>query len=419
MEEARLIEELVQQLERQAEAGPSGESAEETAMSIHEIVSFAETLKSTRRSERLSASALTTALERHPETRARMLIDNHESYQTWGLAECLMERVQQAIWDTEPTRAVRLARLAASAADRADRELYGPNLVNDLRTQAWGALGNAYRCAGQFKNARAALDRAGELLLQGTGDPIEESYLLSYRASLEIDLGSYEQALARLDEAIRIYREIDDSVLLGRVLVQKSLAAGFLDPHQGVAIARQALELIDAESDPRLHLGAKHYLILWLNDADEPEQALMLLEANRSLYRRMASDWWLLRLAWMEGRLLVSLDRLEEADAALEFLLSEMVLRDLALESALVTLDLAGCRLARGKVRAAQELIAAMADKLGCWGVHERAREAWTLLERQLVEECRATAMLQRIHEVALFIQRSWKNPKLTFEAQV
>lgn len=416
MGQTQLIEELTRRFEADASlaAGGGGEPR-----SIPEIVEAAERLKSTHRSERLSASALTSSLERHPETRARLLIDNHESYQTWGLAETLMGRAQRAIYDAEPTRAVRLARLAASTADRVDPSVYGTSLTNDLRTHAWAALGNAYRCAGQFKNSRAAFDRADELLADGTGDPIEEASLLSYRASLEIDLGAYDQAINLLDESIRIYREIEDDQLLGRAMVQKSLAAGFLDPVVGTELAHQALELIDGEEDPRLFLCARHNLIMWLNDCDQAEQALMILEGSRGLYRSMDSAWWNLRLGWMEGRILASLDRLDEADAAFSFLLSEMVHRDLSLESVLVTLDLAACRLAQGEIRDAQELIAAMTEKLRAWGVHHRAREAWTLLQQQVLEESRATAIIDKLREVGLYIQRSWKNPKLTFEAQV
>lgn len=417
MGRTRLIDELTRRFEADAFSVTVDDG--EPSSSIPEIVAEAERLKSTQRRERLSASALTTSLERHPETRARLLIDNHESYQTWGLAETLMERAQQAIYDAEPTRAVRLARLAASTADRIDQSIYGDSLTNDLRTQTWAALGNAYRCAGQFKNSRAAFDGADQSLANGTGDPIEEACLLSYRASLEIDLGSYDQAISLLDESIRIYREIEDDQLLGRAMVQKSLAAGFLDPIAGTELAHAALELIDPEEDPRLYLCARHNLIMWLNDCDQAEQALMILEASRGLYRAMDSAWWNLRLGWMEGRILASLDRLEEADAAFSFLLSEMIQRDLSLESVLVTLDLAACRLAQGEIRDAQELIAAMTEKLRAWGVHHRAREAWTLLHQQVLEESRTTALIETVREVGLYIQRSWKNPKLTFEAQV
>jgi len=384
--------------------------------SIVALVELAEVLRVAQTEERRQAPILAAQLERQPETRARLQIDHQAHFQTWGLAEELLERTLQAIYNADPCRAVRIARLAVAVADHLDTDRYLPSLTIDLRARAWASLGNSYRCAGQLGAAAAALNRAAEILVDGTGDPIEEATLLSFQASLETDLGNFDQAIASIERTCSIYRDIGEERLLARSCVQLTVPSVASDPAGGYVQAERAESLIDAEQDPRLFLIARHNRIRALVDLGEPERASMLLEASRKHYRRVSEVWSEIGLAWTEARLSAALGHLEEAEAAFVVLLDEVLERGYQLDSALVALDLAACHLSRGRTAEASELAASMTPHLQACGAHHRAREAWALLQQALQTQ-RATTEL--IHEISQYLRRYWNNPDPTLPARL
>ena len=136
----------------------------------------------------------------------------------------------------------------------------------------------------------------------------------------------------------------------------------------------------------------------------------MLLEASRKYYRQADNAWAIVNLGWVEAQLSAALGNLEEAEAAFEVLLDEVVATGRRLESALVALDLAACRLALGKTREAADLASSMAEMLRSWGAHSKAHEAWALLHHALKIE---RASVELIREISLFIRQSWSNPEL------
>lgn len=378
--------------------------------SILAIIETAERLRVTQEEERAVAPDLAEQLERHPETRARVMIENGGRFRTWGLAEQLLERSHRAIFENDLCRSVRIARLAVMVANGLDASLYGGPLAADLRARAWSNLGNAYRCAGQVKAAVAAFETAAELLDEGTGDPMEEAALLSYQASLLTDTGNLVDALELLDRISAIYEEIGEDALLARTLVQKSAPLTLADPEQGVQIARAAERLLDPAAEPRLFLIARHNQIRCLVDLGHVEQAQMLLEASRSLYRKAGDQWTDLAVAWTEARIAAGSGDLEEAEAGFEVLLTEVLDAGRQLEGALLALDLAACRIAMGKTREAEEIARSMGHNLQEWGVHSHARDAWGLLTQALRVE-RATVQL--VQDLSSYLQVAWKNPEL------
>lgn len=376
------------------------------------VAEEAERLRLATRAQRTAARELADELERCPETRAPRLLLGRDPHQTWCLAEELIERSRGAIFDSDPCRAVRLARLAVTAAGCLDTRLYGNALAADLRARAWGHLGNAHRCASRLRAAETALGEAEDLLLEGTGDPLEEAHLLSLRASLATSLGDYEGALALLDPALELYLELGERRLAAQVLVQKCGAAGYLDPAEGAELARRAEELLRDSPECRLVSMARHNRVVWLVESGRAEEARELLEASRQLFRRFDGSWTRVHLTWTEARLDLALGEVEEAEARLETLLGELLERDHRLDAALCALDLAACRLAAGRAREAAELAGAMAEHLRAWGAHPRAREAWALLHQSLCLEKATEGLIQ---ELGAYLRRAWKNPRLAF----
>jgi len=397
-------------LDRLAEAEPPRVMDWFPETQLVEIVATAERLRCAEEADRLTAPELAQALERHPETRARMLINHQARFRTWSLAEELIERSRRAIFGNDPFRAVRLSRLAVAVADHLDFGLYPKGLTFDFRARAWSNLGNSYRCASQLKSATAALDRAKDLLLEGTGDPLEEGILLSLDGSLQTDYGRYAAAVGFLEGACSIYRELDEDVCLARTLIKLVTPLHFGSLGNGLAVAREAERLLDPEHQPELFVLARHNHIVTLADSGRPEQAAMLLEASRKYYRQADNAWAIVNLGWVEAQLSAALGNLEEAEAAFAVLFDEVVATGRRLESALVALDLSACRLALGKTREAADLASSMAEMLRSWGAHSKAHEAWALLHHALKIE---RASVELIREISLFVRQSWSNPEL------
>lgn len=383
---------------------------------IASLAQAAQLLRATTEAERFAAPELASRLERHPETRARMLIDNQARYRTWGLAEELMTRSRDTIFAGDPPRGVRLARLAASIADHLDIALYGASLSADLRARAWANLGNAYRCASQLRAAAAALRHADDLLLDGTGDPLEEANVLSLRASLATLMGDHLASEELIDRCVAIYEELDEQQLLATALVKRSAALGFRDPAGAVEAVRRAEALIDRKENARLFWMARHNRVVWLIEGGKADEAARLHAASRALYRSFDDPWSRIHLAWNEARLAFALGDAADAAARFQALLDELLARGHQLDAALCALDLAVCHLGRGDTRGASELAAAMGHHLREWGAHARAREAWALLQHSLSLE-KASEQLAR--ELSLYLRRAWKNPRLSFRPRL
>lgn len=403
-------EELLDRLPAEARQSPTMVLSEPV---VAAVVDQAKKLRLATQARRLPAQELADAMERRPETRARLLLRGHDPFETWVLTEELMERTGRALRASDPCRAVRLARLAVAAAGHLDSELYGRALAADLQARAWGQLGNAFRCASQLPAAATALARARHLIEEGTGDPLEQAHLLGLRASLATTRGDFEGALALLDPALRIYRELGERRLEGRTLIQSCAAAGYLDAAEGAELALEAEELLQAPPEPDLLSMARHNRIVWLVESGRAQEARALLDASGDLLRDFENSPWLrLHLAWTEARLAFAEGDLDGAETRFEALLTDLLAHRHPLEAALCALDLAACHLVAGRPRRASELAATMAGHLREWGAHARAREAWALLQHSLSAE-RASEDL--IRELGAYLQRAWNDPRRSF----
>ncbi len=415
----RLVEAVLTEVAPGEAAGGLSGDGEDSALgdpTVSQVLEAADRLREVTKLERLRAPVLADRLERHPERRSKLLIDNRPQFQSWGLCEELLDRCRRAIFSGDPHRAVRIARLAVWVAERLDDDLYSGGLAADLRARTWGALGNAFRCASRFEAAAEAFRTAEDLLEDGSGDPLEQANLFSLRASLAFWLGDLDAALSAIERAEAIYSELDEETLLGKILVQKAYAAGYREPKHGVRYSRRAERLIDPEADGHLFLSARNTHIFWLVESGQPERARMLLDASRSLYRRHEDPWFRLRRAGLEARLHFASGELREAEAGYQVVVAEQTKQGLHLEALVCALELAACRLALGDPAGAAEIAAAMVPHLRECGAHNHAREAWALFRHSL-QVHRASEEL--IQEVKTYLRIAWKNPRMRFSSEL
>lgn len=322
----------------------------------------------------------------------------------WGLPERLVGLGREAIRAGRPARAVELARLAVAAAERPDQRRPA-ELVADLRTRAWGALGNAHRNRAEPLAARCALARAWRYLAGGTGDPLEEARLLVHQASLDSDLGRRQEAAAGLERAMALYRRVGQHRDAARVMVDCAILTGRSDPAAGIRALAAAEADVDAMATPRLLLRARQHRAGFLADAGRCHEALELLEDCEPLGREIGDPWSRLRQRRTEARAAAGLGLLATAQALLEALWTELFARDLRRELVLVTLDLVAVHLRRGDAAAARRRAAALLPLLRAWQVADRITATWLVLGHQIARGTTPAALAKTADR----LRRGWQ----------
>ena len=291
--------------------------------------------------ERAEAHELLRELAVQPVYRQWILVTDQPRFQTWGLCELLLEASRE--WGfQDPNRALETARLGTEVADRLDREVYGEARVSDLRGRAWATLANSERILCDFRAAEKSFAKAERLLKSGTGDPLERASLLLLKASLNGHQQRFDEAYRLLDRVVRAGRSCGDLHLCGKALITKGFLAGMdHEPELSISLLQQGIPLVDPAVEPRLLVAAYHTLILALNEAGRPQDAGGLLERTRDLYLYVGDRMSLVRLGWLEGKIALALGHLGEAETLFLATRRELIERELAYDTALLSLDLA------------------------------------------------------------------------------
>lgn len=338
-----------------------------------------------------------------PGSERRALLESGVRFRSLQLCQLLEERSREA-WFSDPARAVQLADLAVAVAERLDDAHYGSPLAEDARASAWAHLGNASRVAADLHRAEEALQTAEEHQRRSGGDAYTEALILSFKASLRTTQGRYDEAARLLDGAITVYRQARDRHEEGRAIILKGTALGYAGRHREAArLIRRGLTRIDLFQEPRLLVAARHNLILFMTDGGLYQDAEDSLAETRRLYVELGERMNLVRLRWLEGKLARELGRREEAEAALKEARDAFLADDIAVDAALVSLDLAILYMQRGETTALKDLAAEMRPIFESGDVHPEALAA-VLLFQQAAEAEQVTRTL--LDQVAARLQR-------------
>lgn len=142
------------------------------------VESFERALKEERR----AAPGLYVELTEAPtERRESLAVDPR--FQTWGVAELLVERSLE-VSPKDPTHGEKLGLLALALMNHLDASRYGTERIEDLRAQAWAHVANACRLRSDLLGSEEAFGHATSHLEKGTGDSLERAVLLDLEASL-------------------------------------------------------------------------------------------------------------------------------------------------------------------------------------------------------------------------------------------
>jgi tetratricopeptide (TPR) repeat protein len=362
--------------------------------------------------ERSAAPLLLAELLRQAPERREILLRNGRRFESWGLLELLVQRIREEGFE-DAVRGEALAGLALALSDRLDAELYGAERIEDMRARVWGQIGNLRRIGSDFKGAEEAFHSAFAHLRHGTGDLMERAVLLDLRASLLRELRRFDAAARLLRRAQRIFLQYGERHRAGKALVKMSTVHEHAAcPEEAIPVLYEALELIEAERDPRLFLAAQHNLITNLADIGRFMEAQKLLIQARPHYARFRDGWTQNRRRWVGGRIARGLGQLPEAESLLRAAREGFAAEGVAYDVALVSLDLALVYAEQGRTaelkRVAEETMPIFSSRQ----IHREALAALTLWTQAVRAE---TVSRELILEVASFLKRARHDPELRF----
>jgi tetratricopeptide (TPR) repeat protein len=350
-------------------------------------------------------------MEQSPNRR-EMLMRNHPRFQTWGLLERLIDHAQEQCF-VEPLAAESSARLALSLADVLDEDEYGAERIEDLRARAWGLVGNACRIRFELDCAEEALEIAFTHLLQGTGDILERAFLFEFRVSLLRARRRLAEAERLLLRALRIYREVGERHRVGRALVSMSVGYEMMGtPERSIPLLHEALELIDAEREPRLLWNAHHNLITALAESGRFMEAQGLLIQARPLYARFPEGYVQNRRHWVAGKIARGLGQIRKAEAHLRAAREGFLASGAGDDGALVSLELATLYAEQNRTAELKRLAEETLTVFSSRQIHREALVALSFLQQAAQAE---QASLELVTGVARFLKRLQNDPDVSF----
>lgn len=313
-----------------------------------------------------------------------------------------------------PAKMVEFAQTAQQIADRPERARYGEALHKDLRARAWAELGNAWRVDEYFDKAEASLETARSLAEEGTGDPLLAVRIDDIEASLRKDQRRFDEAVALLERVYRAYLRLGERHLAGRALMSKGITLEIAgQPLKAIEAHRKGLALMDQERDPKLVATTQHGLLNALVAAEKYNEAGRLLLQSGLRQKFVDDPLNLLRLRWVEAKILAGHTRLENAEEAFRTVYWGFHQRGLHYVAAVAGLDLAEVLLRQDKQTEAHALAVDLYNTFQEHRIDVEAQRALMTFEVVCSVQAATPKIARRIGE---FLDRRQHNPRLLFE---
>lgn len=329
----------------------------------------------------------------------RLLIETSRDHRNWALSVRLGDESARAA-ARNPGLALDLARLAVCGAELAEGDLAWRSR---LAGRARGFVANVLRVQEKLGAAEAEFGAAWELWNAGEpGDPdrvLAEWRLPDLEASLRRDLRQFEAALALLDRA----QAAAPPEAVGRILLKRASVlqeAGNIE--ESLTALRRAAPLLQGNGEGRLRLSLEFNLGVNLCHHGRFAEAAEQLPELRKLSAALGSPVDSAKVRWLAGRVEAGLGRRDEARAAFEQARGAFAACGKALDTALVSLDLALLLLEDGNTAEVRELAGKLAWVFQTKGMKREALAALRLFveaalqERLTLEETRRTMAIVR-----------------------
>jgi tetratricopeptide (TPR) repeat protein len=362
---------------------------------------------------RRRAGTLWKDLQGMAPPRRREAVEAERKYWTWALAERLCaESVRAAAHRADG--ALELAGLALRVAELAPG---GEAWSSRLQGYAWAFVGNARRVQGDLPRAEEAFVRSDRLWEAGAAaDPgvLDASRVLDLKASLRRQQGRYEEALTLLDKALAASPTREAR---SRILVMKATTlTRYGDCEQAVDVLQQAEHLTDGTMDLRLPWLIRFTLTLNLWQLKRYAEAAARLSEIRELAARLGNELDLVRVLWLEGRVVAGLGQRDEALLALGQVRRYFTMNQIAYDAALASLEVAVLYLEQGRTREVKRLAEEMLWIFKGQGVHQEALAALRLFYEAARKEEASADLARRLVQ---YLLKARDNPGLRFDAQL
>lgn len=355
--------------------------------------------------ESREAPELVSQLEGTPDGDERDdRVEGDDTLHTWGLCQLLLRKSLAAVRE-DPGRAFDLADNAVRLTAHLG-ESYDPQWVLGLRARALAIRANARRVLAELRSADADFRKARACLARSAMEGSRfEAEILDLESSLRRDQRRFGEAQQKADRALSLYKENEDAHGVGKMLLQKAKILEESNDLEGaIELLRNPLEWIDPGREPQLYASARYNLLCGLIHAGRHQEAHILLDEVRELFRGAAQPLDRVRLRWAEGNIAWGLGRLRDAEAAFREVQQQFLDLKMDINAALVSLDLAVLLSEQGRT---QELKTLAIELLAAFEAREIHREslAVLLLFQRACEEERLSAELA--HQLGSLLRRA------------
>ncbi|HZF13950.1 MAG TPA: helix-turn-helix domain-containing protein [Thermoanaerobaculia bacterium] len=359
----------------------------------------------------VEAEVLVERLLALPVPKRRDHLQTHPEFRDLKVAVLLANR-SLAVASNDPKLAVELTELGLAVARRLDAD---SACGAKVQWYLWGHLGNARKALGTLVEADAAFDAADEFLPTGASfksDLLEEARIPAFRSSLRLAQGRLSESRELLDQALAMG---PSSALAAGILINKARVLEEQGDLPGtIAALHEAETQLDRDKDPRLYLCARENLLDALSKADRFEEAVCLLPEVQRLTERHASRLDRARLRWIEGRIAAGLGEVSRGITLLTKARAELTSGEIGVETALVSLELAGLYAREGNTAAVKALAGHMAPIFQANVLHREALAALAYF-RQAADREEVTEELTG--KILTYLTRTRHNPGLRFKA--
>src|SRR6185295_4238411 len=306
--------------------------------------------------------------------------ERSDPWQALARAQAWLETAYEMRKET-PERYLAAARIAALAAEALSPGFVPTLPLRDLQPRAHAEAGNAFRCLDRFSEAeaafRVAMSRAGE-------DTAPEllAHLLDLSSSLSRSQRRFEEADRQLRLAGRIYRQLGDRHLEGKVLIQRGILAGYRgDVELAVCLHCRAFDSLDHHRDPRLSFVALHNALDWLVQTDALLSADSLLEQAKPFFEAQAGPTERIRIRWLEARIASGLGRLHQAEVGLKEVRRRFVQLQQPYDAAIAGLHLGEVWLREGRFAELRATVSEILAVFVSLGIQREALASLVFLE--------------------------------------
>jgi transcriptional regulator with XRE-family HTH domain len=359
---------------------------------------------------RQQARSLWEGLKRRDPEQRRVLVEKVAKLRNWALSELLCEESIKAAGDSAD-RALELANLALRVAERIPGDEAWRQRVQGY---AWAHVGNARRVKGDLPSADEAFGRFQKLWSAGAvGDSglLNEARVLGLEASLRRAQRRFEESLRLIDRALGLDRNHEARYLL----LNKAGVLNELEDYEGAVVTlREAIPLVERDNEPRILFALRFNLGVNLCFSGKHQEAEELMPQIRRLAASADNSIDLIRLRWLEGRILAGLGRRREAVATLSRVREELATQGMSYDMALASLELATLYLEEQRTFEVQVLARQISPVFKAQGIHREALAALKLF-REVAE--RQALNLDFARRLTAYLHRARNNPDLAFES--